>query len=150
MINQFAGEFRFLSNFYTCPAPIPWHGRLYSRVENAYQAEKTQDYEAFLDISAAKAKELGNTLPKRPDWIEISLPTMEQLLEIKFSNPRLRELLLKTGTEELIEGNTWHDNFWGVCGCNKCRPKLKLNNLGKLLMKVREKIRNEKSALHDG
>ena len=39
---------------------------------------------------------------------------------------------------ELIEGNTWSDNFWGDCHCPKCRGIKGENNLGKLLMKIRE------------
>ena len=46
-----------------------------------------------------------------------------------------------TGDAELIEGNTWHDNYWGVCSCSKCNGRGK-NRLGKLLMKVREELRH--------
>jgi len=35
----------------------------------------------------------------------------------------------------LIEGNTWGDTYWGVC---RGRGS---NNLGKLLMKIREVLR---------
>jgi len=41
-------------------------------------------------------------------------------------------MLLQTGDEELIEGNKWGDRFWGVC---KGKGK---NNLGKILMKIRD------------
>lgn len=44
-------------------------------------------------------------------------------------------MLLKTGDEELVEGNTWGDTFWGVC---KGKGR---NELGKILMKVREEFR---------
>jgi predicted NAD-dependent protein-ADP-ribosyltransferase YbiA (DUF1768 family) len=30
-------------------------------------------------------------------------------------------LLLKTGKHILVEGNAWHDYFWGACSCLKCR-----------------------------
>ena len=43
--------------------------------------------------------------------------------------------LLDTGDTELIEGNNWHDTFWGVC---KGKGQ---NNLGKILMEVRKDIR---------
>jgi hypothetical protein len=39
----------------------------------------------------------------------------------------------------LIEGNWWHDNFYGSCTCNKCVNKGE-NNLGKILMKIREEL----------
>jgi len=63
---------------------------------------------------------------------------METLLREKFSkDPELRAKLLNTGTSKLVEGNTWGDRFWGVCrGQGE-------NNLGRLLMKVREELRNQ-------
>ena len=47
------------------------------------------------------------------------------------SNPVLKNLLLDTNNEELIEGNTWNDTYWGVCNGEG------QNHLGKILMKVR-------------
>ena len=49
-------------------------------------------------------------------------------------------MLLLTGGAELIEGNHWHDNFWGICTCDKCWDKRQENQLGKLLMKIRNKL----------
>ena len=62
---------------------------------------------------------------------------ISKILEEKFKNPSLRERLLKTDECELIEGNYWHDNFWGMCTCDHCKDKAKHNHLGKLLMKIR-------------
>jgi predicted NAD-dependent protein-ADP-ribosyltransferase YbiA (DUF1768 family) len=47
--------------------------------------------------------------------------------------------LLATGDRDLIEGNTWHDNFWGVCSCPKCTfpPIPQTNWLGKILVEER-------------
>ena len=57
---------------------------------------------------------------------------MRQLLMTKFAWPGEQDLLLKTGTAELIEGNWWGDTFWGVFnGAGQ-------NHLGRLLMEVRE------------
>ena len=52
----------------------------------------------------------------------------------KFSKSPFKEMLLSTGEEELIEGNTWNDRFWGVC------DGMGENNLGKILMAVRESL----------
>ena len=60
----------------------------------------------------------------------------------KFRIPELREKLLATGNEELVEGNTWHDNIWGNCSCDCCKKIEGQNKLGKLLMQVREEIRS--------
>ena len=52
-------------------------------------------------------------------------------------------MLLSTGDQELIEGTWWHDKFWGICICTKCANKGD-NNLGKILMTVREEISLQK------
>ena len=68
----------------------------------------------------------------RADWEEVKIEIMEEALRLKFDDPHLKDLLLATGDKELIEGNTWNDQFWGVCnGVGE-------NNLGKLLMKLRK------------
>lgn len=43
---------------------------------------------------------------------------------------------------ELIEGNTWNDNYWGMCGCTRCRSEgtKGLNKLGKILMAERARL----------
>jgi len=49
-------------------------------------------------------------------------------------------MLLATLDAELIEGNAWHDNFWGDCFCEKCRDIEGLNVLGNILMRIREEL----------
>lgn len=57
---------------------------------------------------------------------------MRELLKQKFAKEPFRTWLLNTGNEQLVEGNTWGDTFWGVCnGKGK-------NYLGALLMEIRE------------
>ena len=46
-------------------------------------------------------------------------------------------MLIKTGDQELIEGNYWNDTYWGVC------KGVGQNKLGKILMRVREELKNE-------
>ena len=59
----------------------------------------------------------------------------------KFNWPELRTKLLATGNRVLVEGNYWHDNFWGECTCEKCKATQKAENwLGKLLMERRDLI----------
>ena len=60
---------------------------------------------------------------------------MREVLACKFSEERMTNLLLSTGTQELVEGNAWNDRFWGVC------KGVGQNHLGKLLMELRENIR---------
>ena len=148
MINSFEGKYSFLSNFY--PSPIAFkEGEeefIAPTVEHYFQYMKTPSLEEGLEILAAvtpgKAKRLGRKCHLRSDWEKIKDDVMLSALRIKFKNPELRTMLLTTGDEELIEGNFWHDCFWGVCYCNKCNHKGE-NHLGKLLMQVREEIKNK-------
>jgi len=143
VIDKFDGtEYRFLSNFY--PAPVNFEGETYPTSENAYQAAKSLDYDerrAFRgNVSAALSKKMGRELELRPDWEEVKRDIMKKIVFNKFKyHPSLKEKLLATGDAELIEGNYWGDTYWGVCnGVGE-------NHLGKILMEVREILRNEKS-----
>ena len=71
----------------------------------------------------------------RPDWDQVKVSVMLGLLRMKFADAGLRNMLLSTGNQELIEDNDWFDTFWGVCnGVGE-------NQLGKLLMQVRAEAR---------
>lgn len=146
MIDKFRDGNRFLSNFW--PIDIEYEGLNYSSVEHAYQASKTTDLNHRKFISKlgkpGDAKRFGNKVKLIKGWDRIKIIVMEELLRKKFSNKELRDRLLKTGDEYLEEGNTWHDNFWGVCKCNRCYSKEGLNNLGKLLMKIRQDLQNKR------
>ena len=48
--------------------------------------------------------------------------------------------LLSTSNATLVEGNWWHDNFWGDCYCPKCKGIPGANTLGRLLMELRSKL----------
>jgi ribA/ribD-fused uncharacterized protein len=141
-IKEFTKEFRFLSNFYPCS--VRFEGRLYKTVEHAWHASKTDDQASREFISRlpspGKAKQYGKCLVPSEQWQKDKLALMELLVTQKFENPFLQPLLLATEDFELIETNTWHDNFWGDCQCQKCKNVLGENNLGKILMKVRSKI----------
>ena len=65
---------------------------------------------------------------------------MKEILIAKFHNTPLMQRLLNTKDAYLIEGNQWHDNFWGICiksDCPKCQDSIGHNNLGLLLMELR-------------
>ena len=86
----------------------------------------------------------GNSLQKlkiRKDWDSKKLEFMKWGVTEKFKDPKLSEMLLSTGDMELTEGNWWHDNFWGVCTCNKCKDGE--NNLGKILMDIRLNLKQK-------
>jgi ribA/ribD-fused uncharacterized protein len=136
-IDRFDDEFSFLSNFY--PADVVYNGWPYPTVEHAYQASKAEHETDRQRISrcltAGQAKRLGKTVLKKHGWDNQKLDIMRTLLEQKFACDPLRAALLDTGDAELIEGNWWGDIYWGVCN------GVGSNNLGKLLMEVRTKIK---------
>lgn len=141
-ITAFQGDYRFLSNFY--PSEVEYTTEIYPTVEHAFQAMKTKDMDERKQIREAdtpgQAKRLGQKCTLRPDWDNIKLDVMEHFLHKKFKTNPLHQQLMDTGSRELIEGNTWGDRFWGVDGTGQ-------NNLGKLLMKIRDEENNEKMLL---
>ena len=142
MINCFDGEYAFLSNFYE--HPIQYQGIVYPTNEHFFQAMKSLKEDERKIIAAAitpgKAKRLGRAITLRPDWELVKYDMMLLGLRLKFCDKELREKLRKTGTEELIEGNYWHDNIWGNCSCEKCHFIPGRNMLGQLLMQIRNEI----------
>lgn len=144
MINRFEGKYSFLSNFYQ--STISDGNLMFPTVEHMFQAAKTTNMAEYEKIACARtpneAKHLGRHVTLRKDWEEVKEQVMYKALIEKFSIPELRRLLLATGDEELIEGNVWHDNTWGNCTCERCRNIEGQNKLGKLLMKIREEIKN--------
>jgi len=141
-ITSFREQFAFLSNFY--PARVVLDGTIYPTVEHAYQAAKTlvrAERDGILDANTpGKAKLLGRKATLRPNWDTIKVTIMRNLIAQKFADPKLRKLLLITGNDRLVEGNTWGDTFWGVCNGQG------QNMLGQLLMAERSKILTERSS----
>ena len=142
VIDSFDGPFRFLSNFYPCQIVVgEW---TFESTEAAYQAAKDLRPEIrarFVGVSANQSKKMGKAISSggivdlRPDWDERRIPIMRNLLRLKFARgSELATMLLSTGNAGLIEGNYWHDHFWGVCnGTGE-------NWLGKLLMQRRNEL----------
>ena len=92
----------------------------------------------FAHLSADEAKRLGQKIKMRSDWDEIKYQVMEQVVYAKFTqNPTLSQDLLDTGDKPLKEGNTWGDVYWGI----NLRTGEDENNLGKILMALREYFR---------
>jgi ribA/ribD-fused uncharacterized protein len=168
MITEFRGQYRFLSNFSPYPvtykipcmmAQVEW-----PTAEHAYQASKCElASEAQRIYQAAEprdAKRLGRQAQLRDDWAQIKKHVMLGILLAKFTQgsltsvPTAGSLLVATGSQLLIEGNTWHDNYWGQCSCLRCNRERSdsemyvlfgishpgHNYLGRLLMAVRDVI----------
>lgn len=139
MITAFRGRWTKLSNY--AVGTVFYKGHAYQSVEHAYQAQKAEDpaiQKAIRDCATpAVAKKLARSVPLRADWETVKLPLMRTLLVEKFSQEPERSILLSTGTQRLVEGNWWHDNFWGDCTCAACKAIPGQNWLGTLLMEVR-------------
>lgn len=138
MIDAFVGPNHFLSNFH--PAEVLIGGLEFPTVEHAYQAMKTLDQQARYAIKLQKtpgeAKRMGRVVKVRKDWAEVKDKVMLDLLRQKFGQKDLMAKLLATGQEELVEGNSRGDVYWGVCkGVGE-------NKLGKFLMQVRSELMN--------
>jgi len=141
-----------LSNFYwPCPVTVTFTlpgprtvTETYPASEHAYQAFKTLDdgeRRAFQDpgLTPGRAKRMGRAVTLRPDWLIIQVPTMLDIVRAKFGAPEMRQFLLGTAPLMLMEGNYWHDMFWGVCFCKEHQGG-GLNKLGKVLMAARHEF----------
>lgn len=140
-IKNFSGYYGFLSNF--AQTPIRWQGHEWPTAEHAFQAAKATTLPDMLSIKAAAspgiAKRLGRKVERRKDWEDVKLSIMDEVLQCKFlADPsrRLSLRLVNTMGYELVEGNTWGDTFWGVCG------SIGHNHLGVLLMRRRHFLYN--------
>lgn len=111
-ITAFTGEYYFLSNYCACPITID--GLTYRSAEAAFQAAKCN-----VPIDRAAFCTVPPNVAKA-----------------------IAQALIDTGDAELIEGNTWNDNYWGVCGCARCRSEgtKGLNKLGQILMAERKAL----------
>lgn len=85
-----------------------------------------------------ESKRLGRKVDLRTDWDLVKLDVMRRVVRAKFEqHPNLAQYLLDTGDAELIEGNTWHDVYWGV----DLKTDEGENHLGKILMALRQEFR---------
>lgn len=139
-ITSFDGPNRYLSNFFY--ATCVYEGVVYPTSEHAYQAAKfpaDSPHREKIRVlpTPGETKKHAKAFKHlwSPDFHARKLDIMLAVLRSKFLlNTDLRTKLLSTVNPpvELIEGNTWGDCYWGVCGGHG------ENHLGKLLMRVRE------------
>ena len=120
------------------------NGVYYKTVEHYYQSEKFADEDIKNKIiNAATPKEASNIGRDRkniriPNFKKIKNDVMYDGIYEKFSqNPDIRAKLIETGNEEIRE-MTVNEYYWGV-GSDLSGA----NNVGKILMKVREKVKED-------
>lgn len=149
MIDKFRGTYAFLSSFYMVEMTV-WD-EPHQSVEHFFQSWKTDNMLEHLQIACAPspaiAKKMagprGFRLPNgeffkitlREDWSNIRDYIMWAGVQAKFDqNPKEKAWLINTYPHDLVEGNYWHDNYWGNCSCHKCRNIPGINMLGRILM----------------
>lgn len=126
--------------------PFTLEGCEWPTVEHYFQAMRfvSGDYAEAIRTAptVAAAQKLGGRWlkRKRPDWKQIEAVVMTRALYTKCRTyPHIAESLLATGEQLLVE-DSQYDYHWG-CG----RDRRGHNLYGKILMKVREKLREEQS-----
>ena len=113
-------------------------------VEHYFQGMKFEDAAQRAAVRSAASPEEARKLAEkhkravRKDWNNIRQTIMTRGVYIKcLTHPEVAQALLDTGNEKLVE-NTGFDYFWG-CG----RDGRGHNTYGKVLMAVRDKLREE-------
>lgn len=132
------GEF---SNF--AAYPIKLDGQVWPTSEHYFQAKKFKDRAIQSKIRKAKtpmiAARMGRdrSRPLRRDWESAKVEVMMTALRAKFTqHEELRELLLSTGDEKIVE-HTQNDSYWGDGGDGSGK-----NMLGRLLVRLRDELRS--------
>ncbi|GAB4202929.1 MAG: NADAR family protein [Coleofasciculaceae cyanobacterium] len=139
-----------LSDPYGCfsnfsPHPIEVDGLDWQTVEHYYQAQKfvATENERLIQVirdaqTPMEAAQIGRdrTLKLRCDWEEVKQQVMWQGVLTKFlTHTDIQAILLDTGDRLIVEDSPT-DYYWG-CGQDKTGQ----NQLGKILMNVRQEIR---------
>jgi hypothetical protein len=114
-----------------------------------YKAEKCGDKGAMGRVMKATnpgtQKSIGERLKDTPDWLSARVAIMKKVCMAKYTqNTSLREFLLSTGTSYIAEDNP-NDGFWGIkmsrhSPRSKNRKNFKENNLGLILMEIRDTL----------
>jgi ribA/ribD-fused uncharacterized protein len=137
-------EYGCFSNFSAHPFRLK--NKVWKTSEHYFQAQKFADTqheeELRLKASPMVVARMGRSRkrPLRRDWEEVKDKIMLEALRAKFSqNEDLKEILLGTGDATLVE-HTKNDKYWGDGGDGSGK-----NMLGKLLMQVREEIREKEN-----
>lgn len=129
--------------------PIQVEGVDWQTVEHYYQAQKFVGTENDRLIQVIRdtqtpmaAAQIGRdrTLKLRSDWERVKQQVMRQGVLTKFlTHTDIQEILLNT-LEELIVEDSPTDYYWG-CGQDKTGQ----NQLGKILMSVRQELRQRRA-----
>lgn len=125
--------------------PIEIEELHWQTVEHYYQAQKFvgSENQGLIQVireaeTPMEAAKIGRdrTLKLRSDWEQVKQPVMWQGVLTKFlTHTDIQAILLSTGEQGIVEDSPT-DYYWG-CGQDKTGQ----NQLGRILMKVRQEIR---------
>lgn len=140
VIGPFKNENEYLSNFYG--ASVVYDGTEFPTSEHAFQAMKARDdEELYHEIASTESPDEAKKLGKKPslpeNWQNRRKYIMLEIVTAKFAqNPELRERLLDTEDQLLVELNWWNDTYWGA----DSKTGEGKNMLGRILMEVRSSL----------
>jgi hypothetical protein len=160
---EFKGEKRFLSNMFETKIifddmfdieieDVEPTFLTYKSSEHLYQALKSKSilwHYKLIELTPLETKNIARKKLKtlladnketfliREDWDKIKINVMKLVLLLKFKQNKELAKKLKNLKGNIEEKNIWNDRFWGtVEGIGE-------NNLGKLLMEIRELLIKE-------
>lgn len=136
--------------------PVIYKGKTFKTCEALFQWMRFEGYPDVQQLIFDQKSPMGAKMKARLhreklgrgirwDEADTDIPRMKQCLELKLNqHPNLKQLLLETGSSEIIEDCTTHDResarFWGmVC---KNDQWIGENILGKIWMEIRNSLQN--------
>lgn len=140
-------QWSFLGNMSKVTGGIVYMGMLHPTAEHAYHwgCLNYLGVHGALEIvshfNPVEVKKGAKVLYKKwgPLPPDTKLEIMKDVIAAKFEPLSFFAKRLEgTGDKIIIEGNWWHDNFWGM---DYLRPQSSENYLGRILMDRREELR---------
>lgn|SRR5574344_5427 len=138
----FKDENYFLSNFYN--HNVTFNNMTFKNNVSAYIAQmfsgdvQKKLFVNLLPMQAIRVYERSkDSNDIRKDWEDVREEVMYNICKEKFADKKLRQQLIDTKDEELINESTWENQFWGT---NDGKGE---NRLGILLMKLRKELTAE-------
>lgn len=135
----------YLSNFYPCT--VYYEGLVYGSSESAYQSQKCLNPDDRLKFSMvgswsdpAISQQKGNEVPIVPNWDDIKLAVMYDVVLNKFlQHPDLAIRLMRLEGKHIVEENRHGDTYWGkVNGAGENHLGIILDDVGHVLRYVRD------------
>ncbi|KZT06498.1 DUF1768-domain-containing protein [Laetiporus sulphureus 93-53] len=136
----------FASLLHDSPHPVHYEHKSYPTALHLFEAMKFMGHKpdiaerirACPTVEEARAVSESASSEVRPDWERVVLENLDEVLYHKFiQHPALRALLMGTGTTSLLVSDS-QDSFFGDGPIGQGA-----NQLGKALMRVRERLREE-------